>query len=63
MLLHIHIQAMIATLGILVTTLLWVKGVYGAPWLFMMASSGTVYVAYRWVRDFTATMDKTKRSI
>lgn len=61
MLLHIHIQAMIATLGMLVTTLLWVKGVYGAPWLFMMASSGTVYVAYRWVKDFTATMDKTKR--
>ena len=57
----LHLKALIATLGVLFTTLMWVKGIYGAPVLFYISMAGVGYVTFVWLRDFTAEMNKTKK--
>ena len=57
----LHLKALIATLGVLFTTLLWVKGVYGASVLFYISMAGVGYVTFTWLRDFTTEMNQMKK--
>lgn len=57
----LHLKALVVTLGVMISVLLWVKGVYGAPFIFAIAILATAHVAYIWFKETVTDINKTKK--
>ncbi len=57
----LHLTALAVTVGLVLSVLLWVKGVYGASVLFSVALVVAIFVGSKWLQETIRHIDKTKR--
>jgi len=57
----LHIQALITTLAMITSVLMWVKGVFGASAIFTLSIIAVCYVTYGWLQETLRQVNTTKR--
>lgn len=57
----LHLQALAATIGLVLSMLLWVRGANPAIYAFIACGVFLAYVTYGWIKDTIKVLDRTRR--